>query len=106
MADEFMAKPCAQCPYRNDVKPFLTPERGDELANIVHNPYNYFPCHKTTENGDDGETVNCHKEKMCAGFLTLQAAETGENQYEEEGFKPSYELCYADSWEMTEAYEQ
>ena len=70
---EFMEKPCQHCPYRNDVKPFLTPERGEELANIVHNPYNTFHCHKTLEYDDegDGETFAGASSKICAGFLTL-----------------------------------
>ena len=36
---EFIKNPCSHCPYRHDVKPFLTPERGEELAYLATNPY-------------------------------------------------------------------
>ena len=28
----FVKKPCQHCPFRRDVKPFLTPERAEEIA--------------------------------------------------------------------------
>lgn len=81
MAEEnwFIKKPCKHCPYRNDVKPFLTPERGEELAYLATNPYNSFPCHKTTEHDDDGEAYITESSKQCAGFLTLVASINGEH---------------------------
>lgn len=103
---DFMKKPCPHCPYRNDVKPYLTPERGEELAVLVHNPYNYFPCHKTTEHDDEGNHAYTAKEKICAGFLTVQSAVNGETLYDEDGFEPSFEICYADDFDMEEAYQQ
>lgn len=100
---DFVKKPCAHCPYRRDVKPFLTPERGEELAYAAENPYNSFPCHKTLESNDEGETEIAASSKMCAGFLTLQHNSNGETFYDDEGFEPS-PLVYDDSWEMAEAY--
>lgn len=101
-----MKTPCIHCPFRRDVKPFLRPERGAELAYHAENPYNSFPCHKTTvedEDSEDGEMIATENSKECAGFLTLMA----QNGYEvPEGFEPSYQLCYTDTWEMIEAYEQ
>jgi len=105
----FIKKPCPQCPYRHDIKPFLTAERGEELAFAPQNPFNTFPCHKTTEEDEEGETYTGERSKECAGFLTLRANELGEDEvYEcaEEGFKPSYELVYGDSYEMADAYEE
>jgi len=110
---DYMKKPCEHCPYRNDVKPFLTPERGEELAYHALNPYNTFPCHKTTEyddsyddndyEGDDMMVVETSKE--CAGFLTLMAKECGEDRTPE-GFKPSYDICYPYSEDMIDAYDE
>lgn len=100
----FMKKPCAHCPYRNDVKPFLTPERGEELAYHTQNPYNSFPCHKTTEaddESDDGEMLVTEDSKECAGFLTLQCQE-GKNP--PEGFEPAWDIVYMDIYEMMDAY--
>jgi len=106
MSDYFCKKPCKHCPFRNDVKPFLTAERGEELAYHAENPYNSFPCHKTTESDEESETgemLVTESSKECAGFLTMQIAINGED-YKPEGFEPSYEICYGDAWEMKDAY--
>jgi hypothetical protein len=57
-----MKKVCSHCPFRTDVKPFLHPSRGEELAYHAQNPINFFQCHKTYKT----------KRKECAGFITLQ----------------------------------
>jgi len=104
MSDEsFIKKPCKHCPYRIDVKPFLTPERGEELAYLTENPFNDFTCHKTIEHDDEGETVITEQSKTCAGFLTLSAQYNGD-EYLPEGFEPSWDLCYSDASEMEWAY--
>lgn len=103
---DYMKRPCPHCPYRRDVKPYLTPARGDELAYLAQNPYNVFWCHKTTESDDD-DSGECHataKSKVCTGFLSLQANECGE-QHVPEGFEPAHDIVYCESWEMSEAYE-
>lgn len=102
----FMKSPCAHCPFRIDVKPFLTPERGEELAYHATNPYNSFPCHKTTVSdeeygGDGSESVCTEKSKECAGFLTLQIQEGAPIP---KGFTPAYEIVYSDAWDMADAY--
>ena len=103
--NEFMKKPCEHCPYREDVKPFLTASRGEELAYAVQNPYNTFPCHKTTVSSEDGEGNMdvIETSKVCAGFLSLQHNENGETFYDEDGFKPS-PLVYNESYDMEQAY--
>ena len=103
---DFVKIPCKHCPYRVDVKPFLTAERGEELAYHAQNPYNSFPCHKTTDSDDEGETFCTEGTKECAGFLTLMHAELGGTDYDEDGFKPSYDLVYGESHEMAAAYEE
>ena len=107
MSEYFMKQPCKHCPFRNDVKPFLHPERAEEIAYSTQNPYNSFPCHKTTVSdeefgGDGSECVAIETTKECAGFLTMRA-QLGEDT--PEGFEPSYEICYIDPYEMIEAYE-
>lgn len=110
----YIKTPCKHCPYRNDVKPFLHPERGEQLAYIAQNQYNEFFCHKTTEydedavdheTGNEGKMVATQQSKLCAGFLTLMAAELGENHMPK-GFTPSYANVYTDSFEMAQAYEK
>jgi hypothetical protein len=107
---DFMKKPCNHCPYRHDVKPFLRPERGEELAYAATNPYNSFPCHKTTVDSDDedgcGDRIVTSESKVCAGFLTLMSNELGRTSYDSDGFVPSYDVVYDSAYDMVDAYEQ
>lgn len=102
--EDFMKVPCKHCPFRSDVKPFLHPERAEQLAYSAENPYNSFPCHKTTEydeDSEDGDMYITEDSKECAGFLTLRA-QCGEDV--PEGFEPSYEIVYTDPYAMADAY--
>lgn len=99
----YMKQPCIHCPFRYDVKPFLTAERGEELAYHAENPYNSFPCHKTTECDDDGDTYAGEESKECAGFMAMQHFITGCEL--PDGFEPS-DKVYTDTWEMIDAYEE
>lgn len=102
---DFIKAPCQHCPYREDVKPFLTAARGAELAFIVQNPYNNFSCHKTLEHDDEGEgdLIETCESKTCAGFLSLQHKELGYTNFDLDGFKPS-NLVYNSSTHMAVAY--
>jgi hypothetical protein len=101
---DFMKKPCEHCPFRHDVKPFLRPSRGEELAYHATNPYNSFPCHKTTVSADDdeGNMMCVGTTKECAGFMTLQI---NEGMDIPEGFTPATDLVYSDIYEMIDAYQ-
>lgn len=103
---DYIKKPCQHCPFRTDVKPFLHPERGEELAYASQNRYQSFPCHKTTISLDNDEGSRGYDEgtKECAGFLTLKAQHCGDDDLPK-GFKPSWELIYIDASEMAWAYE-
>lgn len=107
MEIDFIKKPCQHCPYRVDVKPFLHPDRGGELAFLPQNKYNEFFCHKTTEydeESDSGEMLVVQSSKVCAGFLSLMAHELGKTPYDDQGFEPS-DLVYGESYQMADAYE-
>ncbi len=102
----FAKKPCQHCPYRRDVRPFLTPERGEELAYYTENPYNDFPCHKTTvedEDSDEGNMLVVDDTLTCAGFLSMQIEWSGREC--PDGFNPS-DLVYSEPSEMAAAYEE
>jgi len=104
----FVLKPCKNCPFRTDVKPYLHPDRAAEIAYSAQNPYSTFTCHNTFEcdGGEDHQgrkTGDFSKAKHCAGFLTLQANESGRCP---KGFVPSYELCYNEAIDMVQAYEE
>lgn len=57
--------PCDNCPFRNDIRPFITAERVEEIFG------NAFPCHKTTQHDDEGEHIVTNREQHCAGSLIL-----------------------------------
>lgn len=101
---DFIKKPCKNCPYRKDVKPFLTPIRGEELAYLAQNPYSTFTCHKTLEHDDEGNAFGS-EQKICAGFLSLQSNELGGTYYDDNGFQAS-DNVYSDSCEMIDAYSE
>jgi hypothetical protein len=99
----YMKQPCKHCPYRQDVKPFLRASRGEELAYHAQNPYNSFPCHKTTVSDDDEDERYCNDEtKECAGFMTLQHIENDNTL--PDGFIPNYDVVYGDIYEMIDSY--
>jgi hypothetical protein len=101
---DFVKKPCKHCPFRNDITPFLHPDRAAEIAYASENPYSDFPCHKTTEYNEDSEDMECTDRSLtCAGFLTLRA---GSGEDIPEGFEPSWEIIYTDPYEMVQAYEE
>lgn len=64
--------PCKDCPFRNDIKPYLRPERYQQ---ILESP-GLFPCHKTVKHGetddeDEEYSPTSEGQKVCAGFLIL-----------------------------------
>lgn len=101
---DFIIKPCKHCPFRNDIKPFLHPDRAAEIAYASQNKYSSFACHKTTVYNEFIEDMESDENsKECAGFLTMRAQGGEETP---EGFEPSWELCYIDPYDMIEAYEE
>lgn len=106
---EYCKKPCKHCPFRNDITPFLHPDKASELAYLATNPYSDFYCHKTleyveNEYSEDGEDLTyTNKSLICAGHLTLRAQEGLKTP---EGFEPSWEQCYTDTWDMIASHEE
>jgi hypothetical protein len=101
-----MKKPCKGCPFSKETEPYLTPERGAELAYSTLNPYNTFPCHKTVSYDEDGEgyeVADLSKAIPCAGFLSMQSRYNPSMRLPL-GFIPSDEV-YEDAWTMAEAYQ-
>lgn len=102
----YMKKPCEHCPFRKDIKPFLRAKRGEELAYHAQNPYNSFTCHKTTvpdEESEESEMLVTENSKECAGFLTLQIIENGE-ECKPKGFEPAYDIVFDGSADMADAF--
>jgi hypothetical protein len=67
-----MKPPCALCPYRKDVEPYLTPERGLQLAMATRSRTHRFICHESVRSlGGTGPR------RLCTGFALLRAQEAG-----------------------------
>ena len=104
MTRDYMAKPCAHCPFRTDVPPFLHPERAADIAYSAQNRYSDFPCHKTLEHDeDDGEGYRTETSLTCAGFIALQINEAGID--EPEGWVWPNNV-YSDVYDMCGAYKK
>lgn len=56
--------PCSSCPFRKNVKPFLTEKRAKEIANNIINEGKTFTCHKTLSK----RIIN---RSHCAGAIEL-----------------------------------
>ena len=69
-----MTKPCDNCPFRTDVKPYLRPGRVEEIVDSLYAQQS-FPCHKTTDHVDDDEegpiAVTTKDSQQCAGAMIL-----------------------------------
>lgn len=60
-------KPCANCPFRTDIEPFLRRARAREIVRDIER--GEFICHKTI---DYENRRNDEGEKVCAGSLIMQ----------------------------------
>jgi hypothetical protein len=66
-----LKKPCANCPFRSDIKFWLRLDRVEEILDSITQQQQTFACHKTTQHDDDGEHVPRSKEQHCAGALIM-----------------------------------
>lgn len=65
-----MTGPCDSCPFLRGTPMRLSTGRVEEItAMLLNTQGGSFPCHKTTEFGDDGEHLPHSKEVHCAGAL-------------------------------------
>ncbi|OCJ12510.1 hypothetical protein A6U86_05665 [Rhizobium sp. AC27/96] len=65
-----LTKPCAQCPFRNDRRGYLHPERVIEITDALLNDQT-FQCHKTIHKGAP---------QHCSGALIFLEANERPNQ--------------------------
>lgn len=70
-----MTTPCKECPFRNDIRPYLTVPRVIEIAASLEADGS-FPCHKTTvdvEDDEDGEgrRIATADSEHCAGAMIV-----------------------------------
>jgi hypothetical protein len=100
-----MKEPCAHCPFRKDVIPFLHPDRAHGLAMMAVYTSQSFSCHKTTvadEDSDEGEMLVTNKSRECAGMLTLRYGTS--SVFIPKNRIQFLDLCYASIYDMHKAY--
>jgi hypothetical protein len=72
-----LIRPCPRCPFRSDIRPFLRPDRAEEIGDAITQGQQTFTCHETTVPCDDedgeafGEMQDGPKAQHCAGALIL-----------------------------------
>lgn len=67
-----LKRPCANCPFRTDVAPYLRPERITEIERSVIREQQDFPCHKTVDYSDGNEgRWERNRTTRCAGMTIL-----------------------------------
>lgn len=98
----YMREASKHCPFRRDVRPFLRPERAEDIAYSTQNPYSEFHCHKTIEHDDEGDGYATDKSLICAGFLAMQINEGAVDAPKGYVWPDG---VYSDAYEMTGAYE-
>ena len=73
-----LKSPCAKCPFRADIEPYLTRGRVLEIADGLRG-YGTFWCHLTTDWGEDDDGEEAYqptgREMHCAGALLLMEKE-------------------------------
>ncbi len=76
-----LKRPCADCPFRADIQPFLHPGRVEEIQDVLA-VGGTFACHKTVDydkTDEDGEPLPGKGEHFCAGALILMEKEYADN---------------------------
>lgn len=67
-----LKRPCRLCPFRYNIKGFLTKERVKDLESGLIDQQATFTCHETNEYDDEtGEGIESKESKHCAGALIL-----------------------------------
>jgi hypothetical protein len=76
-----LKKPCAKCPFRTDIEPYLRPDRAAEIASALRGG-SIFSCHETTvpSEAEDGAMVPGPGDRFCAGAMATMEREGFANQ--------------------------
>ena len=64
-----LSKPCANCPFRDDIRPYLNEARAGEIVESLEQ--STFPCHKTVDYDKEGHLDMVRNSSHCAGALIM-----------------------------------
>lgn len=65
-----LTTPCAHCPFRTDIRPYLSEGRARQIAKVTFDHGAPFNCHKTLDY-QDGEPQVLGSSQNCAGAVIL-----------------------------------
>lgn len=71
-----LTKPCKDCPFRSDIKGYLTKARVREIIYGITSEQKTFSCHKT----NDEECNETENSQHCAGALIFLERRNQPNQ--------------------------
>jgi len=74
-----MRTPCPKCPFRTDIRPYLTVRRAQEIVDVLTTQDAMFQCHATVDYSaanDDGVVEACvaaeqPQAQHCAGAMIM-----------------------------------
>lgn len=68
-----LKRPCAHCPHRTDVHPYLQPGRVDRIVHDLDTG-KWFPCHEDNTLVCAGSVLVCEREGRKPRFLRIAVA--------------------------------
>jgi hypothetical protein len=96
-----MNPPCKACPFRKDVRPYISAARGLALAMLTRRRDGKFWCHETVDyNYGPRSKKHMANATLCRGFAILRAQESGNR------FVAADDLVYGSMGEMMMAYSE
>lgn len=75
-----LIRPCADCPFRTDIRPYLRPRRVQEITGALLYAGSAFSCHKTNDYDEDGAPVEHDNSQHCAGAMIFLRHQDRPNQ--------------------------
>lgn len=76
-----MVRPCDNCPFRSDIRPYLRRGRSAEIAASLLDHDQCFPCHKTVDYDHDDEPEHSPDQQHCAGAMIWLSHQQMPNQW-------------------------
>lgn len=68
-----LKRPCAECPHRSDISPYLAPGRVDLITRDL-DADKWFPCHNDLDLVCAGSVLVCEREGRRPRFLRMALA--------------------------------
>ena len=66
-----LKRPCANCPFRTDIRPFLRRDQAQQIADSLLDQQQTFACHKTVDYSEDPAGRVPDDAQHCAGALIM-----------------------------------